>query len=360
MAYTELRWGIIGTGWIAGMFVTDLLAPRDDASIKHTITAIGSSSNLEKGQQFAHKFWNAASVTPNIYASYQEVYDAPDVDVVYIATPHSLHRQNCLDAIAAGKNVLCEKPFTINSREAAEVVEAARRKGVFLMEAVWTRFFPLVIELEKHIQKNTIGRIRRSIIEFGLSLNWDSLPETSRIKDPALGAGALLDICIYPLTYSSVIFGRGKLGDEHPKTEVTSSLTIVNGVDESDVVVIKYKSIDGEAQSAICLSTVHFPNPPSFGRIEGTDGSIALYSKFGPSCPTGFRIKGLDGEESDHRFDHPAGTIGFIYEADAVARDIAAGRLENQRMPLAETLRMMKLMDEIRGHNGLEYPQDRT
>lgn len=128
------------------MFVKDLLAPRSSPSAKHTITALGSSS-LEKGNAFVEKLWGGSAAAappppqPVVYADYQGVYDDGSVDIVYIGTPHSLHRENCLDAIAAGKHVLCEKPFTINAREAQEVVDAARKKGVFIMEGALIQLF---------------------------------------------------------------------------------------------------------------------------------------------------------------------------------------------------------------------------
>ncbi|KAF3009170.1 hypothetical protein G7054_g1651 [Neopestalotiopsis clavispora] len=360
MSPPQLRWGIVGTGWIASMFVADLLAPRESGPAEHIITVVGSSSNVEKGQQFVDKVWKDSSAPrPKVFASYQEVYDSPDVDVVYIATPHSLHDQNCLDAIKAGKHVLNEKPFTINSKQAEQVIAAAKAKGVYLMEGMWTRFFPLVIELQKKIQAGAIGRVRRCIIEIGLILDFDSLPKESRLKDPALGAGALLDIGIYPLTYASVILGNGALGTSHPEVAVTPSLTIEDGVDGSGVVVLTYNKGTPEEATAITMSSLHSPNPPDFGRIEGTKGTITLYTDKGPSCPSGFRIKDASGKVEDFPFPQPTGTVGFIYEADAVALDIAAGRTENATMPLDETMRMMRLMDGVRKECGLVYPQDK-
>lgn len=139
MAGSELRWGVVGTGWIAGMFVGDILAPRASGPAKHILGAAGTTSSVEKAEKFIDAHWKGDGQRPKAYASYQEVYDSPDIDVIYIATPHSLHKQNCLDAIKAGKHVLCEKPFTINSKEAEEVVAAAKAKGVFLMEGenIW-------------------------------------------------------------------------------------------------------------------------------------------------------------------------------------------------------------------------------
>lgn len=134
MAGPQLRWGVVGTGWIAEMFVTDILAPRTDGVVEHVLSAVGSTSSVEKSNKFIDSYWRGKGSRPKALGSYQEVYDDADVDIIYIATPHSLHKQNCLDAIRAGKHILCEKPFTINAREAEEVIDAAKAKGVFLME----------------------------------------------------------------------------------------------------------------------------------------------------------------------------------------------------------------------------------
>ncbi|VUC35729.1 unnamed protein product [Clonostachys rosea] len=365
----HVRWGVLGTGWISTMFTTDLLAPRPDAPARHTIAALGSSS-LEKGNAFVDKVWakTPEQPRPQVYADYQGVYNDPNVDVVYVGTPHSLHKQNCLDAIAAGKHVLCEKPFTINEREAQEVVDAARRKGVFVMEAVWTRFFPLFKALHQEIHaKKSIGDVQRFFIDFGNKMPLDELPANSRLKDPALGAGALLDIGVYTLTYASIIMGDWKVGKEHPKIErVTSSLDIVNGIDEANVVVLDYASASGGKKTAVCSSTFRFRGAEEFARIEGTAGSIVLFG-LGVSVPGGFRV--IEGSrpqmgDADARVERvfniekPEGTLGFFWEADAVAEDISNDRTENATMPLDETLRMMKLMDGIRRAGGLSYPQD--
>ncbi|KAJ4253985.1 hypothetical protein NW762_010386 [Fusarium torreyae] len=363
----HVRWGVLGTGWISTMFLTDLLAPRD-APAKHTVTAIGSSS-LEKGNAFVEKLWENApeQPRPQVYADYQGVYDDPNVDVVYVGTPHSLHKKNCLDAIAAGKHVLCEKPFTINEKEAQEIVDAARQKGIYIMEAVWTRFSPLFKALhEEIIVKKSIGDVHRFFIDFGNKMPLETLPANHRLKDPALGAGALLDIGIYTLTYASIILGEWKVGKEHPQPKkVLSSLDIANRIDEANVVVLEYPSATG-VKTAVCTSSFRYRGPLDFGRIEGSKGSITLFGR-GVSLPDGFRI--TEGErpgfgEADTRqervfnVERPEGTMGFIWEADAVAEDIANGRTENAVVPLDETLRVMRLMDDIRREAGYKYPQD--
>ncbi|KAF5025494.1 hypothetical protein F66182_2399 [Fusarium sp. NRRL 66182] len=367
----QLRWGVLGTGWISTMFTKDLLVTRADAPAKHTIVALGSSSH-EKGNSFVEKLWGNApeKPRPQVYADYQGVYNDPNVDIVYVGTPHSLHKKNCLDAIAAGKHVLCEKPFTINEKESQEIVDAAKAKGVFIMEAVWTRFFPLFKALhEEIIVKKSIGDVERFFIDFGNKMALDTLPDSHRMKDPALGAGALLDIGVYTLTYASIIMGDWKVGKQHPTPKkVVSSLDINNGMDEANVVVLDYPSATGVAKTAVCTSTFRYRGPHEFARIEGTNGNIVIFG-LGVSIPGGFRV--TEGARPGHgevdntrervfNVEKPEGTLGFFWEADAVAVDIANGRTENETMPLDETLRMMRLMDDIRREGGLEYPQDKN
>lgn len=208
-------------------------------------------------------------------------------------------------------------------------------------------------------------------MDFGNYMALDSLPASSRLKDPALGAGALLDIGIYPLTFASLIMGDFQVGKAHPKlSRVTSSLSIANGMDEANVVVLDYPTTSTSASSrtktAILSSTFRYRSAEDFARIEGSSGTITIFGNAG-SVPNGFRI--VEGPppghgETDSRkvrtytVERPEGTLGFFWEADAVALDIANGRMENAIMPLDETLRMMKLMDGIRRDGGLVYPQD--
>lgn len=351
------------------MFLRDLLTTRSDAKATHTITAIGSSS-IEKGTSFVEKLWEKApdKPQPQVYADYQGVYDDPNVDIVYVGTPHSLHRMNCLDAIAAGKHILCEKPFTINAKEAKDIVDAARKKGVFVMEAAWVRFCSLFEALrEEIIVRKSIGEVQRLSIDFGNKFDLSSLPSTHRLKDPALGGGALLDIGFYTLTFASIILGDWKVGKDHPKpTKVLSSLDIVDGIDAANTVILEYPSANGGVRTGVCTSSFRYRGPDEFGYIQGTNGSITL---FGPavSVPGGFRV--TEGERpgppaADTRttrvfnVERHEGTLGFYWEADAVAQDIAAGKTESDVVPLDETIRLMELMDDIRAANGLKYPQD--
>jgi predicted dehydrogenase len=234
---------------------------------------------------------------------------------------------------------------------------------------VWTRFCPLFDGLkEELLVKKSIGDVQRFVIDFGNKMPLDTLPAESRLKDPALGAGALLDIGLYTLTYASIILGEWKVGKDHPQPKkVTSSLDIVNGIDEANVVILDYASATGGYKTAITSSTFRFRAEQDFARIEGTNGTIIIFGP-GASFPGGYRV--LEGPapafgEKETRVprvfnvERPNGIAGFIWEADAVADDIANGRKENAIIPVDESIRIMKLMDDIRREAGLVYPQDR-
>ena len=356
-----LRWGIIGTGQVTSWFVRDLTRARasEDAKAKHVIQAIGSSSQT-KGEIFVRDF--IPGVTPTVYGSYQEVYDDPNVDIVYIGTPHAFHKKNALDAIRAHKHVLCEKAFTINAREAAEVLDAAKQEGVFIMEAMWTRFRPLVIELRKQLfEDKVIGDVRRTFCDFGLAMDLDALGPDSRLKNPALGAGSLLDIGIYSLTWGLLTLEE-KIGEDAEKMEIAGLQTIRDDDDTTASVVLKYPST---GRQGILTSTLDLQSGAKFCRIEGSKGYIEV-SGLAASAPSAFTIHRTSTQSSgvktsgqgDETFIFEEPGFGFYHEADAVALDIAAGRLENAVMPHAETLRVLGILDEVRKQGGARFPQD--
>ncbi|KAJ5408255.1 dimeric dihydrodiol dehydrogenase [Penicillium cosmopolitanum] len=341
-----LRWGIVGTGLISSWFVADLTIDRANRGANHTIQAIGSSS-VQKGQEFASQ--HLSGHTPTIYGSYAELYNDPNVEIVYIGTPHAFHKQNALDAIRAGKHVLCEKSFTLNEREAKEVFAEARGYNVFIMEAMWTRFFPLVQKLRQliHVDK-TIGDVHRVWCDFGLPKDIASLPITSRYKDPALGAGSLLDIGIYSLTWV-ILALESNLRTETP--QVLATQKIVHHVDVATSVLLNYP----DGRQGVATSTFASKTPANFCRIEGTIGSIVVEG-LAASVPTSFTIQLRNEEPQKYEFERPG--RGFYWEADAVAIDIAAGKTENDIMPCDETIRIMHLLDEIRRQGGAQFPQD--
>jgi predicted dehydrogenase len=276
------------------------------------------------------------------------------VDCVYIGTPHSFHKQNCLDAIKAGKNVLCEKPFAMNVKEVEEVFAAAKAKGVFVMEAMWTRFFPVTKALQKVLhEEQKIGRIIRTFCDFGLDIDISDPEVPSRYRDVKLGAGSLLDIGIYSLTWGLVTLSGG-VGDNAEEPEVSSTQTLSHGVDTASSVLLKYPST---GRQAICTSTTDFDSGgDSFAHIEGSKGHILVHGGTA-SSPHSFVFYPKDGgKEERYEFEKPG--RGFWWEADAVAHDLAAGRVEDETMPWAETLRIMRIMDGVRRRGGARFSVD--
>ncbi|KAF4967697.1 hypothetical protein FSARC_4757 [Fusarium sarcochroum] len=346
-----LRWGIIGTGLISSWFVHDLSLERDNAQATHHIQAIGSSS-VEKGTKFVETHLPDQAQPPTIYGSYEETYQDSNVDIIYLGTPHGFHKKNCLDAIAHGKHVLCEKAFTLNAREAKEVFEAAKKKGVFIMEAMWTRFFPLVKTLQKIIhQDKAIGDVVRVFADFAMNQRLESLGPDSRLKNPALGAGTLLDIGIYSLTWGLLSLDA-EIGEKATAPKISATQTLVDGVDVGTSILLLYP----DGKQGILTSNASVKTPWPFCRIEGTKGHIVVEG-FAGSAPSFFTVyQGQETEGKKYEFDRPG--KGFYWEADAVALDIAAGKVESDVMPWAETVRVLEILDEVRRQGGAKFPQD--
>ncbi|KAJ4293189.1 hypothetical protein N0V90_008471 [Kalmusia sp. IMI 367209] len=352
-----------GAGAISAAFVKDVTLSREDACATHMISAIGTSS-LEKATSFVEDHIPLAP-TPHLYASYEEVYQDAAVDIVYIGTPHSFHKKNCLDAIRAGKHILCEKAFTLNAREAEEVLLAATAKGIYIMEAMWTRFHPLVHDLRKVLfTDKLIGDVRRTFCDFGQNHNIASLGSESRLKNPALGAGSLLTIGIYPLTWGVLTLDEN-IGLEAAETKIVADQSLVDGVDMATTIVLRYPAT---GRQGILTSTSEFKSDYTFCRIEGTRGYVLVGGHYA-SSPKEFSVwrnKGssssvfTEAERDQSILEKKYDDVGFgLYrEADAVALDIAAGRKENGIMPHVETLRVMRIMDEVRRQGGARFPQD--
>jgi predicted dehydrogenase len=324
----KLRWGILGTGNIASQFAKGLQALADV-----DLVAVGSRS-----QTSADAFGDRFSV-PRRHASYEALAADPNVDAVYIATPHSLHKDNMILCLNQGKAVLNEKPFTINAAEAREVISLARQKGLFLMEAMWARFIPLMTELRKVIADGAIGDVRMINADFGYRTNFDP---TRRTFAPDMGGGALLDVGIYPLSLASMILGRAD--------RIVSMAELgQTGVDEQSAMILGYPG----GQLAVLHSAVRTRSPHE-ALILGTDGFIRVHSRFW--IPTTMTIdrQGKDPETITIPFEGN----GYNYEADEVHRCLRAGKTESDIMPLDETLALMETMDTLRAQWGLKYPME--
>ncbi|KAI5964628.1 uncharacterized protein KGF55_001697 [Candida pseudojiufengensis] len=356
MTFT-LNWAILGAGNISSQFVFDLLLNNERATgYHHIIESIGCSSK-EKGEEFIKS--NNIVLANNYLTSpttqtYEEIYKNPDIDVVYIGTPHTFHKEQAINCLNNGKHVLVEKPITVNKKEAEEIFEAAKKNNKFCMEAVWTRFFPTIEILKTKVYKeHVIGDVHRLFADLSYQCDVKSLPVTSRVRDRKLAAGSLLDIGIYPITYSRILLDD-KVGSKASKFEQKSFLTIDKDdlVDHLCSIIIKYEN----GRQALLTSSELVDGPKAYVRLEGTKGWVEMYSD-NPARAKHFKIFDKSGKEI-FEYKDDSGYNGFIYEANAVGNDIKAGKLENEIMPHDESLLVMGLMDQIREENGLKYDQD--
>ncbi|TAK68556.1 MAG: Gfo/Idh/MocA family oxidoreductase [Actinomycetota bacterium] len=336
-ATPPLRWGILGTGQIAKKFVADLaFLPEGE------VVAVGSRS-ADTGQEFARQFGIARS-----YDSYEALVADPDVEAVYVATPHPWHRDHALLAIAAGKALLIEKPFTLNASQAQEIVDAARVAGTFVMEAMWSRFLPHMVRLRQLLADGAIGDVRNVTVEHSIGFG---VSAGHRILDLGVGGGALLDLGIYTVSFASMILGE--------PTSVTAVSNLgPTGVDSQTALVLTHTGgrlstlltsleATGANRAAVMGTGGRIELDPSFNLA----GGLTLVSRQ-PDSVKVFR----DGEVS--RYDEPHEGDGLRHQAGEVARCVRAGLTESPILPLAETVSILRTTDEARRQIGLRYPTE--
>jgi predicted dehydrogenase len=321
-----IRWGILATGGIAHAFANDL-ALLPDAEI----AAVGSRSQ-SSADAFAAEYGIA-----HAHPSYQALVEDPAVDAVYVSTPHPGHHDAALAAIAAGKAVLVEKPFTMNADEARELIAAARAKGTFLMEAMWTRFLPHIARVREILAAGTLGELVYLTAEHG---QWFPEDPTFRLFAPELGGGALLDLGIYPVSFANLVFGS-------PAKITAVSDPAFTGVDATTSMIFQY---DSGAHSVLTTSLAAASTNPA--AIYGSEARIEIDGWF--YIPTTFRVIARDGTELE-RYDTPHDGHGLRHQAAEVGRCLRAGETESPLLPLDETLSIMQTMDEIRRQIGLDY-----
>lgn len=323
----SLRWGILGTGWIADRFAQDL---------KHTdqtVVAVGSRT-ADKALAFARTHGVARS-----YGTYEALVNDPEVDAVYVATPHPLHHGNARMALEAGKAVLVEKPFTMDAAEAADLVALARKKSLFLMEAMWTRFLPHIHEVRRILKAGTLGRVVTVQADHG---QWFAENPDHRLFAPRLGGGALLDLGIYPVSFASMVFGT-------PKKVTAVSDAAFTGVDGQTSVVLQY----GNGAHAV-LNTTLSAATPNRAAIVGTEARIEIDRTY--YCPSTFSVIHRDGRVLE-TYRSPYEGHGLREQALEVARCLSEGLLESPLLPLDETVAIMGTLDEVRRQIGLTYPK---
>ena len=323
-----LRWGILAPGLIAGLFAQGLR--------RHTrqqITAVGSRS-LGRAERFAAEFGVAKA-----YGSYSELVADPEIDVVYVASPHSEHREHALMAISAGKHVLVEKAFTRNAAEAREVIAAATSAGVLVLEAMWTRFLPHIDVVRQLLDDGALGEVTTVFADHG---QWFANDAASRLFDPALAGGALLDLGIYPVSFASFVLGT-------PASIVATGTLAFTGVDGQVSVIL---TTTKGAQALV--NTTLFAKTPTTATIVGTEARIELMGDF--YAPTRVSLISRDGRRVDWDDNPIRGHDALCFQAAAVASLVSAGETESPLMPLPETVSIMETTDEIRRQVGVHYP----
>lgn len=326
----RIRWGIAGTGGIASAFAEDLkLLP--DAEI----VAVGS-----RGQASADAFGDRFDIAKR-HVGYDALAADPDVDVVYVATPHNSHCEIALTAIAEGKAVLVEKAFSVNAIEAEQMIDAARAAGTFLMEAMWVRLLPHFMHVRALLAEGAIGEVRQIISDRGETLSTDPL---HRINNPELAGGALLDLGIYPVSFASMVVG----GAAPESVEAVARLT-ATGVDAQSSLILDYP---GGAHAVI--STSLDARSANTAVITGTEGRIVLSQPWARTCPVELHLN--DGTVHTTLLPHEG--IGLRHQAAEVGRCLRAGELETPVITLDETLTIMRTLDRVRAQVGVRYPSE--
>ena len=328
MSQQLTRWGILGTGRIAREFAEGLTSVPEAK-----LVAVGSRTQAS-ADAFADRFH-----VPNRHASYEALAADHDVDVIYISTPHSLHCENTMLCLSAGKHVLCEKPFAINAGQAQQMVDAARKHKRFLMEAMWSRFLPSTRAVVDAVKQGEIGEARLLQADFGFRAEFNP---AGRLFNPELGGGALLDVGVYPISLASMLFGTPDraTGDAHIG---------MSGVDEHSAIVLHHE----DGRLAVLHTSVSLDTAQE-AILYGTQGHIYMHSPWW-KCPT---VSVVRPGKSEETIEIPITGNGYNYPAVEVGRCLREGLLESPIMPLDETLSIMKTMDSLRAQWGLKYPME--
>ncbi|HEU0257025.1 MAG TPA: Gfo/Idh/MocA family oxidoreductase [Microbacteriaceae bacterium] len=326
----KARWGILATGGIAHSFAGDLVLDG------HTIAAVGSR-HRDSADAFAAQYG-----IPHAYGSYEELVADPDVDIVYVATPHPFHARDAALALRAGKHVLVEKPITLNAAEAQGLVDLAAERGLLILEAMWTRFLPHVVRIREIIAEGTLGTLRSFTADHRQKLPDDP---AHRINAPELGGGALLDLGIYPVSFAAHLFGS-------PRDVLATAVFGPTGVDAQVATLFRY----ADGQIATTLSAAH-SRGPNTASIVGTDARIDIDGVW--YTPTTFRVTDASGTVLETWQNQVPGR-GMQYQAREAERLLAAGKTASEILSPAESVSIMTTMDEIRRQIGLAYPSEKA
>ncbi len=320
------NWGIIGPGLIAHKFAQDLKVGQ------HMCLHAIASRSQERAERFARQYQANYA-----YGSYEELLDCPDLDVIYIATPHTSHCEHTIMCLNRQIPVLCEKPFAMNSQEAREMVEAARANDTFLMEAMWTCFLPTFKTIFDLIEEGKLGSILSIKADFGFRPEFEP---SNRIFNQALGGGALLDIGIYPVFLALLLMG------EPEQVKAMANIGTTN-VDEDCGILLQYA--DGRMAH---LHATFLATTKTEAFIYGEKGTIQVHSRWHE--PTWLSFIDEAGRPQNYHYDWPGN--GYHYEAEEVVKCLDQNKKESDRLPLDFSFKLSQLLDRIRKEAGIVYP----
>ncbi|KAL8791372.1 MAG: hypothetical protein Q9195_005910 [Heterodermia aff. obscurata] len=356
---------------LCAAFTKDLLldpSSRDVSDVKHRVVAAASSSSVDRAKKFLANCGCPSEA--KAYGSYPELVEDPNVDIVYVATPHSHHYQNTMLCLLAGKHVLCEKAFTTNAAQAKKLIETAKEKKLFLMEAVWTRFFPMSIQIRKMIQDGELGDVHRVIADNSFGANVEERWGTEhRMVNMDLAGGALLDLGIYSLTWVFQCLYHTLPPDSRKAPSVLASISkyAKTGADEKTSMLLTFPAAppapskhDAHGIALTNFRVATFPNKHGLTRpairIQGTKGEIQVD---GPAYrPRNWRFIPVGRVDGDVEWVEPnIPGHGMFWEADECARCLRDGRLESEVLGWEESVVIMETMDEVRRQNGQKYPE---
>ena len=322
---SNFNWGILGPGGIAKAFATDLKLLDG-----HSVAAVGSRT-LKNAQDFANTFGGTA------YGSYEALVADPSIDAIYVATPHPAHKDNVVLALNAGKPVLCEKPFAVNAKEAQEMVAAAQKNNVAMMEAMWSRFLPHYAQVREIVASGVLGKILTVHADHGQRLADQNI---ARLVEPALAGGALLDLGIYPVSFAHMVLGN--------PTKITASGVLTDkGVDAQTSMIFDYA--DG-AQAV--LNTTMIEQTPCRAVVAGVDGWLEIARVF--YTPTSMRVTLFDGSVTVYPTNYTG--HGLREQAEAFKKLVQSGHTQSDILNWKDTVDIMQTLDSVRSQIGLRYP----
>lgn len=329
-AAPTLRWGVLGTGWIAGRFVAAL-----QEETTQQVGAVGSRTP-GSARAFADRF-----AIPTAHGSYAELVADPAIDVIYVATPHNRHLEHATLALEAGKHVVVEKPLALNAEQARQLAGIAAATGRFCMEAMWTFFLPKFDVLSQVIADGMLGQVRSVVADFG-----EAFPPEHRILRPELAGGPMLDLGTYPIALALAVLGT----PETVRALGTPAPTGVNG----QVGILLRHGADGQS---VIHSTV-FSDTPTVALIAGTEATVTVAGIFYRPGP--FRVDFFDDRPPLHYDEPRSGYAGLAFEAAEAARRIAAGERESPIRPLEDSIATLATMDEVRRQIGATFDEERS